>query len=90
MRRGRGGLLTQIPPTRRVQVRIKVDGRVAAETTANEFREDVRDAGYGDGFSGWSVNLFGRTTPFAEHVVSAEARDTTAKGIGPSLPTPIG
>ena len=72
-------------PTRRVQVRIKVDGRIVAETIADEFREDVRDAGYGDGYSGWSVDLFGRLTPFRDHAVSVEARDTTAKRVWVSL-----
>lgn len=63
----------------RVQVRIKVDGRVVAETTADQFRQDVLDAGIGDGFYGWSVDLFGKLTPGVEHVVTAEMRDTSLK-----------
>lgn len=66
-------------PTMRVRVRLKVNGKVVAETTADELREDVRDAGYGDGFSGWTVDLFGKVKPGQEAVVMAEARDTQAK-----------
>jgi len=69
------------PSGPRAQVRIKVDGRIVAETTANLFREDVRDAGFGDGFSGWRVNLWGHLAPGKTAVVTAETRDTTAKRI---------
>ena len=84
-----GGAFDADTPSTRVRARIKVDGRVVATTTANELREDVRDAGYGDGFSGWSVNHFGRITALSWHVVLAEARDTTATGIWTALATPI-
>lgn len=71
----------------RVQVRVKVDGKVVAETTANLFRQDVIDAGYPtDGFVGWSVDLFGRMTPRVAHTVSAEVRDTGLKRLW--LPVP--
>jgi uncharacterized delta-60 repeat protein len=70
---------TQTGP--RVQVRIKVDGRVVAETTANRFRQDVLDAGFGDGYSGFNVNLYGKVEPNRAHDVTVEARDTTAKKI---------
>jgi hypothetical protein len=63
------------PTGPRVRVRIMVDGRQVAIVTADEYREDVRDAGYGDGYSGWSINLFGRITPNRDHSVVAEARD---------------
>ena len=65
----------------RVQVRVKVDGRVVAETRADEFRQDLLDLGFGDGHHGFSVNLFGHLTPGAEHVVTVEARDTTLKRV---------
>jgi len=65
----------------RVRVRIVVDGRVVADTTADEFREDVRDAGFGDGYSGFTVDLWGRLTPNRAHTVRVEMRDTTAKRI---------
>ena len=65
----------------RVQVRINVDGRVVVETTANQFREDVLAAGFGDGYSGFDVNLYGKVIPDRAHVVTVEARDTTAKKI---------
>jgi nitrous oxidase accessory protein NosD len=67
------------PEGPRVQVRISVDGKVVAETAADLYREDVRDAGFGDGYSGWWVNLYGKATPNRPHVVSVEMRDTTDK-----------
>jgi hypothetical protein len=63
----------------RARVRIRVDGKVVAEVTADQFRQDVLDAGIGDGFYGWSVNLFGKVTPNVEHIVRAEMRDTTLR-----------
>lgn len=66
-------------PTTRVQVRVKVDGKVVAEDAANEFRPDVRDAGFGDGFSGWTFDLFGRIQPTTISVVTVEARDTAKR-----------
>lgn len=69
------------PTGPRVQVRAKVDGRVVAEATASEFREDVLAAGFGDGYSGFTINLFGKVTPNRAHEVTVEARDTTAKRI---------
>ncbi len=63
----------------RVQVRVRVDGRIVAETTADLLREDVRDAGYGDGYSGFEVSLFGHATPGRPRIISIEMRDTTAK-----------
>jgi hypothetical protein len=68
------------PAGPRVRVRIMVDGRQVATVTADDFRADVRDAGYGDGYSGWSINLFGRITPYRDHVVIAEARDLDGLG----------
>ncbi len=66
-------------PATRVQVRIRVNDKVVAETTANQLREDVRDAGFGDGYSGWTVPLVGRVQPGKASVIRAEARDTQAK-----------
>ena len=66
-------------PTNRVQVRVLVNGKVVAESSANLFRQDVLDAGIGDGFSGWQVNLFGKIQPGSQSVVTVEARDTTNK-----------
>lgn len=66
----------------RARVRVKVDGHVVAETTADQFRQDVIDAGYPtDGYVGWSVTLFGRLTPRVDHLVTAEVRDTDLKKI---------
>jgi len=71
----------------RVQVRIKVDGKVVAETTADGFRQDVIDAGYPtDGFVGWSVDLFGRVTPRVPHLITAEVRDTGLKKLWLAVP----
>jgi hypothetical protein len=69
------------PSGPRVQVRVSVDGKPVAETTANLLRTDVREAGFGDGYSGWEVDLFGRITPGRPHVVTAEMRDTSDKRI---------
>jgi hypothetical protein len=69
------------PSGPRARVRVKVDGKVVGETTASQFRQDVLDAGIGDGFSGWSVDLFGSMTPGVEHLVTAEARDTDLKRV---------
>jgi hypothetical protein len=69
------------PTGPRVEVRASVDGHVVADTTADLLREDVRDAGFGDGYSGFSIDLFGRMTPNVDHVVTIEARDTDAKRI---------
>jgi VCBS repeat protein len=77
------------PTGPRVQVRVKVDGREVAETTANHFRPDVRDAGFGDGYSGWAVGLSRLMTPNRPHVITAEARDTGADVWGPLLNTDL-
>lgn len=70
------------PTGPRARVRVIVDGRVVAETTADQFRQDVIDAGYPtDGYVGWSVDLFGRVTPRVDHEVTAEVRDTTLKRV---------
>lgn len=63
----------------RARVRVKVDGRVVAETTADQFRPDLLEIGIGDGYYGWAVDLFGRVTPGVEHVITAEVRDTSLK-----------
>jgi hypothetical protein len=68
-------------PTTRLQVRIRVDGKVVADTTANHYRDDVRAAGFGDGYSGWAVNLFGFVTPRVPHLITAEERDSTLKRV---------
>jgi F5/8 type C domain len=68
-------------PTTRLEVRVKVDGKVVAETTANAYRDDVRAAGFGDGYSGWTIDLFGRVTPGVAHLITAEERDATLKRV---------
>lgn len=70
------------PSGPRARVRVRVDGKVVAETTADEFRQDVIDAGYPtDGYVGWSVDLFGRLAPGVDHEVTAEIRDTDLKKV---------
>lgn len=68
-------------PKARLQVRVKVDGKVVAETTANQYRDDVRTAGFGDGYSGWAINLFGLVSPRVPHLITAEERDATLKRV---------
>jgi hypothetical protein len=59
-----------------------VDGKVVAETTADQFRQDVIDAGYPtDGYVGWSVGLYGKLAPGVAHEVTAEVRDTSLKKV---------
>ena len=77
------------PTGPRVLVRVKVDGREVAETTANLFRQDVLDAGFGDGYSGWVVGLSRLMTPNRPHVITAEARDTGAEIWVPLLSTDL-
>jgi hypothetical protein len=77
------------PTGPRVRVRVKVDGREVAETTANLYRQDVRDAGFGDGYSGWVVGLSRLMTPNRPNVVTAEARDTGAETWVPLLDTDL-
>ena len=70
------------PSGPRAKVRVKVDGKVVAETTADLYRQDVIDAGYPtDGYVGWVVNLFGRLTPGVDHEVTAEVRDTDLRKV---------
>jgi len=70
------------PTGPRARVRVIVDGKAVAETTADQFRQDVIDAGYPtDGYVGWSVDLFGRLSPGVDHSVTAEVRDTDLKKI---------
>ena len=65
----------------RARVRVKVDGKVVAEATANQFRQDIADLFIGDGYSGFSVNLYGKMTPGVNHEVLVEMRDTSLKRI---------
>ncbi len=44
-------------PTHRVVIELLADGDVVAETVANVFRQDLLDAGKGDGTCGFSVRL---------------------------------
>jgi len=70
------------PTGPRARVRVLVDGNVVAETTADQFRQDVIDAGYPtDGYVGWSVGLYGKLTPGISHEVTAEVRDTHLKKV---------
>lgn len=62
---------------RAVTVRVLVDG--AAEPVwsgvARLYRADVRDAGYGNGYSGFDAWLMGLITPGVGHSILAQAQD---------------
>jgi hypothetical protein len=63
-------------PTDRVAVRILVDGTVVAETVADQFRQDLVDAGVpGDGNAGFRVDLWPLVRPATWHEVRAQAQD---------------
>ncbi len=58
-----------------VQVRILVDGQQVWSGAADEWRGDVRDAGIGDGRSGFSVLLGGLVSHGVPHEIRAQVRD---------------
>jgi hypothetical protein len=58
-----------------VQVRILADGQQVWSGAADSIRGDVRDAGIGDGRSGFSVQLGGLVSPGVPHEIRAQAHD---------------
>ena len=62
---------------RAVTVRVLVDGGTEPvwSGVARLYREDVRDAGYGNGYSGFDASLVGLITTDVEHLVLAQAQD---------------
>lgn len=61
--------------TRDVTVRVLVDGKTAWEGVASQSRPDVRNAGFGDGTSGFWVVLRGLVTTGVPHAVRVQAKD---------------
>ncbi|MEW6405856.1 MAG: amidohydrolase family protein, partial [Chloroflexota bacterium] len=59
-----------------LKVRILVDGAEVAQTTASDFRQDLKDAGECPGGTcGFSVDLWGLISHNAEHSVLVQAQD---------------
>lgn len=73
------------PEGPRVTVRVLVDGSEVAQVVADELREDVRDAGIGDGYSGWSIDLWPFVVPDTTHAIRVEAQDVDQAGIWMAL-----
>lgn len=66
-------------PGTAVAVRVKVDGKVVADTLASEFRDSPDPAVLPDGPYGFTVKLFGKVTPNVAHTITLEMRDTSSK-----------
>jgi hypothetical protein len=62
-------------PTRRLTVRVLVDGRQVWSGLARQSRPDVAAAGIGDGFSGFWVDLQRLVTHGRAHAIRVQARD---------------
>jgi hypothetical protein len=70
-----GWAIDQDKPTARLAIRILADGVEVWTGPADQFRPDVRDAGYGNGHSGFSVSLVGLISPLVPHEIMVEAQD---------------
>jgi hypothetical protein len=53
----RGWVLDRNNVASKPTVSVRLNGEEVARVVANQFRQDVLDAGHGDGYSGWSVNV---------------------------------
>ena len=62
-----------------VAVRIKVDGKVVAQTMADELRDSPDPGVLPDGPYGWTVDLFNHLSADVPHIITAEMRDSTLK-----------
>jgi glycosyltransferase involved in cell wall biosynthesis len=64
-------------PDTPVRLDILADGTIVGEIVANDLRPDVREAGFGDGRSGFRLRWPTPLSPFVPHVI--EARRTSDK-----------
>jgi hypothetical protein len=62
-------------PNRPVNVRLFVDDVEQWSDVADDLRVDIREAGIGNGYAGWSVSLMGFTTLDVSHLIRVEAQD---------------
>jgi hypothetical protein len=72
----RGWLFDQTDPEARLQVQVRVNGQPVGSAIADLFRQDLADAGVGDGHCAFVVNVTGTLpldTPEAITVVTLEA-----------------
>jgi hypothetical protein len=65
-------------PSARLVVRISLDGSVAVTLVADQFRQDLADAGVSDGFSSFWVDLRPHVTLGDDVTVLVEAQDAQA------------
>ena len=56
-------------PDARIEVRVMVDGALAAAVVADEYRADLKEHGYGDGRHGFAVSLPPRLVDGREHLI---------------------
>lgn len=64
-------------PGTAVAIRIRVDGKVVAETMASEFRDSPDPGVLPDGPYGFTVNIFRKLSPNVRHTISIEMRDSS-------------
>ena len=91
----RGWVVSQENNIDNVSVMLMVDGRYKARIVANNFRKDVCDAGYGDGHSGFKIDLkdYGMNQSDlcgSELVIEVASEETIAVMHSCTLPTEFG
>jgi hypothetical protein len=70
-----GWAVDEDQPTARLAIRILADGYEVWTGPASEYRPDVGEAGYGDGYNGFWVSLVGLITPDEAHEIMVKAQD---------------
>jgi glycosyltransferase involved in cell wall biosynthesis len=65
-------------PTRPVAVQILDNGVLVGRVLANRFRQDLKNAGYGEGMHGYKLDIPGGLSPLARHVLQVQ-RESDAK-----------
>ena len=64
-----------------ITVRVSVDGEPVADITADAFRQDLLEAGLGDGEHGWAIDLWDLMSRGEAHLLSMDAIDADADGV---------
>jgi glycosyltransferase involved in cell wall biosynthesis len=57
-------------PERRVQLQLRLDGEAAGLLVAHKFRDDLRDAGFGDGRHAFELHIPNGLSPYRAHEIS--------------------
>jgi hypothetical protein len=68
-------------PTIPVRVEIHIDDRLQATMSSDAFRQDLKDAGYGDGRKGFSLSLVSSPPGRVAKLLLAESRQVLAKRV---------